>query len=59
MRKRNICQTCFTVLGSKRITITQYSKFVALKEYKVGCLFYVTDTAFQIAVVIEQVFLNL
>jgi hypothetical protein len=54
MRKQKICQDCMLALGSKtkRITIRPYSKFVALKEYKAGCLFYVTDKTFQTAVLV-------
>jgi hypothetical protein len=61
MRKQKICQDCMLALGSKtkRITIRPYSKFVALKEYKAGCLFYVTDKTFQTAVLVEKAFSNL
>jgi hypothetical protein len=50
MRKQKICQDCMLALGSKtkRITIRPYSKFVALKEYKAGCLFYVTARHFRL-----------
>jgi hypothetical protein len=61
MRKQKICQDCMLALGSKtkRITIRPYSKYVALKEYKAGCLFYVTDKTFQTAVLVEKAFSNL
>jgi hypothetical protein len=60
MRKQKICQDCMLALGSKtkRITIRPYSKFVALKEYKAGCLFYVTDKTFQTAILVEKAFSN-
>jgi hypothetical protein len=61
MRKQKICQDCMLALGSKtkRITIRPYSKFVAIKEYKAGCLFYVREKIFQTTVLVEKAFSNL
>ena len=59
IKNQNFCKKCIVALVSKKNCNENYAKFVALKEYKTGALHYASENAFQIAILVEQIFCNL
>lgn len=51
-----VCDGCINSVCSSKPLKTDYSTFVQIKEYKTGCLKYVTEECFQFFLSMEKMF---